>query len=298
MAIRSPLTKSENVKKITALKVSQIIENYKQDFNLDVSSYFGTTDEVDVYECMDTQLRFYYPFGLAGDGVFYDHLSNFKREYYPKDKWDFAEASKYINRDDLILDIGCGEGHFLRMISNKTNNCIGLDLSPRAVKLGQEKGLDIRNELIQSHAEIHSEKYDVVLAFQLFEHIEDIIGMFESALKAVKKGGKLIISVPNNSSLIFKLNKYHTLNIPPHHVLLWDEESLKSVAKLFNIKLISLGTEPETKFLKSEIYKLKLENWLGKGKVSKFIHDTTRWLIKLFDFNMKNHSIIAIYEKI
>ena len=33
MAIRSPLTKSENVKKITALKVSQIIENYKQDFN-------------------------------------------------------------------------------------------------------------------------------------------------------------------------------------------------------------------------------------------------------------------------
>ncbi|MDA3614154.1 class I SAM-dependent methyltransferase [Polluticaenibacter yanchengensis] len=280
------------------MEVSKIIEQYQKEFKLDVSGYFKGLQNINIYECLDTHLRYYYPFGLSGDGAFYDYLSNFQNEYYPKDKWDFEEASKYIKKDDAVLEIGCGEGHFLNKIQTVTKNCIGLELSSRAVKLGQDKGLNILNELIQSHSSKNAEEYDVVAAFQLFEHVEGIVEMFQSSVKALKKGGKLIITVPNNSSLIFKLNKYQTLNTPPHHMLLWDEKSLTAVAGIFGLKLISLETQPPTKILKSAVYKLQLEKWFGNGELAPFIHKTSRWFVKMLPLNLMNHSILAVYEKL
>lgn len=33
--------------------------------------------------------------------------------------------------------------------------------------------------------------------------------------------------------------RYHTLNLPPHHMGLWDKASLHAVAELFNLRVIA-----------------------------------------------------------
>ncbi len=293
----SPLTFSENVRKIESLDVQKIVEKYKKDFNLDVSAYFQGVSHIDIFECSDTNLKFYHPFGLAGDGKFYDDLSLNGKSYYSKSKWEFDEAAKYLKSEDQVLEIGCGAGYFLEQIAPITSKTTGLELNPRAIKLGQQRGVNILPDFIQDHAASYTESYDIVFAFQLFEHIEKIREMFESSLKVLKKGGKLIIGVPNNSSLIFKLNKYHTLNLPPHHMLLWDEESLAAVAQVFGLKLISIETQPGSRTLKSEIYKLKLYKLLGEGFLANSILVATRWLVKLLPSHGLNQSILAVYEK-
>ena len=66
----------------------------------------------------------------------------------------------------------------------------------------------------------------------------------KDSLLALKPNGKLIIGVPNNNPFLFVNDKYHTLNLPPHHAGLWNKKSLKSLEQIFNIELVSLQYEP------------------------------------------------------
>ena len=43
---------------------------------------------------------------------------------------------------------------------------------------------------------------------------------------------------------MFINDKYHTLNLPPHHAGLWNKNSLKSLGKIFPLELEVLEFEP------------------------------------------------------
>jgi hypothetical protein len=60
----------------------------------------------------------------------------------------------------------------------------------------------------------------------------------EDSLKALKKGGKLIIGVPNNEPYFKSYDKYSTLNLPPHHMGLWNIKVFEKIAPLFKMELL------------------------------------------------------------
>jgi hypothetical protein len=62
-------------------------------------------------------------------------------------------------------------------------------------------------------------------------------------LKALKKGGKLIIGVPNSNPFLYKYDKYHTLNLPPHHMGLWNKFSLANLANYFPMSVDNIIVE-------------------------------------------------------
>ena len=66
----------------------------------------------------------------------------------------------------------------------------------------------------------------------------------ESSLKLLKSGGRLIIGAPYNNPYLYVSDKYHTLNLPPHHVGLWNKSSFKSLEKYFQIEVKSMHIEP------------------------------------------------------
>src|SRR5205814_8089998 len=61
--------------------------------------------------------------------------------------------------------------------------------------------------------------------------------MLTAILKALKPGGKLILSVPNNEPFFQRFNKYDTLNMPPHHAGLWNLSAFKRLADEFGMTL-------------------------------------------------------------
>ena len=56
----------------------------------------------------------------------------------------------------------------------------------------------------------------------------------ETSLKLLRKGGKLILSVPNHDSFM-GLDDENFLDMPPHHMGLWNEKSLVAIQKFFPI---------------------------------------------------------------
>jgi SAM-dependent methyltransferase len=297
MNVSSPLVENASSTEMSKLSVKRIIDSYKSDFNIDVSSYFEGLSEISIYQCEASKLKFYYPFNLAGDEYFYDDLSKKYSNYYSKWKWEHEHATTFLNSDDNVLEVGCGNGYFLQKIKNSTSSVTGLDFNPSSIKFGKENGISIVGESIQQHSKYRSSYYDYIAAFQLFEHVNEVGNFINSTIACLKKGGRLIIGVPDNDSPIFKYMPYHTLNLPPHHMLLWDEKSLSYLSNKYNLKLVEITNQPARANFKSASYKSYLEYYLGKNLLTNVIHLTTRFVVKALPFFTKGQTVLAIFEK-
>lgn len=273
LSIISPLTGTKQVKSVDTINSKDIIYLYKAQIGLDVSNYFIDTSEVTICECIKTGYKFYYPQRLMGDGKFYEDLQRTGEkkakfeDYYRKNSFDHQFAAAIIGTNDKVLEIGSGSGGFLESLVDKTDEIIGLELNPYAISVCKERGLSVFNELIESHASHKAEYYDVVCSFQVLEHVYDVRNFIEYSVKALKPGGKLIISVPNNEPYFLRYNKYETLNLPPHHMGLWNKAVFEKLQDQFPLVLKDvIYSEPCN--WKADAY-FRAKKWIGSKSLIK-----------------------------
>jgi 2-polyprenyl-3-methyl-5-hydroxy-6-metoxy-1,4-benzoquinol methylase len=294
----SPLTGGTDVIKKLVLDIPTVKSKYKTELNTDVSRFFEGIHELAIYQCQTSKLKFYYPFSVVSDGQFYADLAKFYKGYYNLWRWEHQYIFDIIKPQEKILEIGCGRGYFLQKLLEKQTDSIGLDFNEDAIEEGKKMGVTILNQTIEEHAQKHPESYDTVCAFQLFEHVNEVQDFLKSTVKCLKKGGLLAIGVPNNDSYYFKNDPYHTLNLPPHHMLLWDKNSLAYVAEMFGLEVIEIINQPVNIMHRGMLYKLWLENNLGNNFLSKIIVASTRFIIKRLPlFNNQGITALAIYRK-
>ncbi|HMK05549.1 MAG TPA: class I SAM-dependent methyltransferase [Ferruginibacter sp.] len=249
----SPVNNTANVTLIETFQSADIIKLYKDQFGIDVHHFFkGET--FSLFQCNQTGYRFYYPQGMDGDGAFYAGLQQKMGDGYYHD-WKFENQLAYdnIKRNDKVLDIGCGTGKFLMRAKEKGAEVCGLELNEKAVGVCREKGLEVYNELISEHAVKKEGYYDMVCMFQVLEHIYDVKNFLDDSLKVLKKGGIIVIAVPNNEPYFKSYDKYATLNLPPHHMGLWNKKAFEKSASLFNLKMKDVQYD-EKGAIKGEAY--------------------------------------------
>lgn len=104
------------------------------------------------------------------------------------------------NQPKKILDIGCGAGALLDELKN-SNECFGIDKSSLAIEFCQKRKL--KNLKIGSIEKLPypNEKFDVVLALDVLEHIKNDAKAISEIKRITKKDGLIIIFVPAFSAL-------------------------------------------------------------------------------------------------
>ncbi len=304
----SPFTEKAAVH-IESIPVNIIIDEYRNLIDYDVSAYFEGLSHINIYECVDTKFRFYHPV-VEGKPALYEYLSK-QKGYYPDWKWENEIAKTYIGRDQKILDIGCGNGKFLKTIKEELNGeVIGLEFNKEALEKCAESEVLAINQPIESFSNEHLSEFDVVCAFQVLEHIADPKPFLEGAVKALKKGGKLIIGVPNNFPYLFKHGKFHPLNMPPHHCGLWNSYSLDKLKDYFGLDVAHIHEEKidsvgQYFFLPYLYVKFFLNTYKHDKKAYSWIkivdNKVVRLLSSLFMPNkmkLRGHTIVAVYTKV
>jgi 2-polyprenyl-3-methyl-5-hydroxy-6-metoxy-1,4-benzoquinol methylase len=238
----SPVTELTTSKLFDRIPAQDIIELYNDEFSMNVTDYFKGKSFVDVFQCVDSGYKFFYPFSLAGDEQFYQDLQTIHKRllipYYRKWGYDHQYAFENINNNDVVLDVGCGSGIFLEKAKTVTQHVFGLEFNEMAIHSCERKGISVSKELVQEHAQKRIETYDMVCAFQVLEHVYEVKNFIESMLIVLKKGGRLIIGVPNNDPYFQRFNKYVPLNLPPHHMGLWNKQAFINLQKFFPLKFI------------------------------------------------------------
>jgi SAM-dependent methyltransferase len=237
----NPINKEFKLKVEDSISVKKIIDQFKSQFDQDVSKYFVDVDLVKILRCEKTKYRFYHPFAIMGDGEFYDTLSISKNNYYHS-RWEHKVALKYAKKSEKWLEIGSGNSYFLKQLVYKEVLATGLELNQAEVDNAISCGLNVeRKDFFSIKTDLV--KFDVIALFQVLEHMWDISLFFKKASDLLETKGKIIFSVPNSNPYLYVSDKYHTLNLPPHHMGLWDKQSVKLVGEEFGFKLLECQTE-------------------------------------------------------
>ena len=283
--IYSPLVHKGKVRKIKDIEVATLVKKYQDRFGISTERFFRDLDRISIYQCTETGYSFYYPFNLDGDSFSYEELQRWKHYYEPW-KWEHQVALDRLKGDEKILEIGSGTGGFLGTLSERKFDITGLELNEKAVKESRANGWKVSNQTVQNHALEYPEKYDVVCSFQVVEHIAAVKSFIQASLDCLKPGGKMIISVPNNDS--FMKLELNFLNCPPHHMGLWNQNSLEKLETIFDVTTSEVLLSPVGKH--REYFKgVMLRYWKSKYRFISYR------LLGLY-FNWKEHSFCDVLK--
>ena len=121
--------------------------------------------------------------------------------YGHKKRLDWIRS--YLKPSDRILEIGCGTGVMITLpLAESCYDIKGFDEDSSSIEYGQKvltsSGLD-SNILKQDLKGVDSRSFDVIIASEVVEHIDDddMGAFFDNVQHYLKPGGLLLVTVPN-----------------------------------------------------------------------------------------------------
>ncbi|MEA5597537.1 class I SAM-dependent methyltransferase [Rivularia sp. UHCC 0363] len=147
-----------------------------------------------------------------------DEIKNRLATYIP-----FVEKAVLDAENAAMLDIGCGRGEWIELVSNKGFKSYGVDISHAMVAECQNLGLNaVAGDALQHLRSLPDNSLAVVSAFHIIEHLplEKLIFLIDESLRVLHPGGILILETPNPENLIvgacnFYFDPTHRNPIPP-----------------------------------------------------------------------------------
>ena len=140
------------------------------------------------------------------------------RAYHP-----FVEPLLQIASGSKTIDLGCGRGEWLELMTELGFDAHGVDLDEGMLAACVERGLSVdKGDAIGFLAALPNDSQAIVSAFHFVEHIsfEQLQCVVSEALRVLKPGGLLIMETPNPENIVvstcnFYLDPSHQRPIPP-----------------------------------------------------------------------------------
>ena len=134
-----------------------------------------------------------------------------------------------------ILEIGCGTGHNLAMLSG-FGHIDGLELDDEARALSEKRlGRKVMSSPLPELAEVSNRHYDLIGAFDVIEHIENDRAALASIATKLKPGGKFVMAVPAHQWM------WSAHDVVNHHKRRYSKRSLKALIEGSPLQLDKIG---------------------------------------------------------
>ena len=171
---------------------------------------------------------------------------------------EFLAQINMLRPGDKILEIGCGIGTVVHELSSKGHDIVGIDISGEAIEYGRKKYGDIRLEV--QAAEIlpyEDESFNVVLSFDLFEHIAAIDKHISEVRRVLRPGGYYLFQTPNKySNIIYEILWTKSLQWRRYHPSLHSPGQLRRRMARHSFETRFVKMNPINKFTEKKLQKL------------------------------------------
>ncbi len=121
----------------------------------------------------------------------------------PDEYLDYVEqraeyAKRFLHKDDLVLDVGCGEGYITNKLRENCQRIIGIDYSEDALKVGKKLYNLEAFHMNTTHLVFDDNLFDKVICFEVLEHLTRLQARktLSEIHRVLTKGGLLIGSTP------------------------------------------------------------------------------------------------------
>jgi len=140
-----------------------------------------------------------------------------------------------------VLDLGCGLGYGSRILADSAESVIGADVSSESIETASKKYLCTKlSYRCVPPADIkplpfEDESFDVIVTFQVLEHLADPKFFISQLKRILKKDGILFIATPNRDSRLLRIQ--HPWN--HHHIKEYSFEEISGLCRK-EFKYVSL----------------------------------------------------------
>ena len=141
-----------------------------------------------------------------------------------------------------LLDVGCGDGRFLRHAKEQGFEIWGIDFDKKSVEnvkrnLGIDTVFAMSLEEFYEYAKERGLKFDVITFFEVLEHQDKPREFLEMVKDLLKEGGYIAGSVPSRQCLFAEIGwKYFHGDHPPHHFLRFSKSSIEKALNFSGFK--------------------------------------------------------------
>jgi SAM-dependent methyltransferase len=173
------------------------------------------------------ELRRYYPpdYWFVPEATTADRLEQWYRRFVLRDHLHFVErALRDSEEDGPVLDVGCGGGLFLQMLSERASrssrprSVIGLDFSLDAAHVAWRRSGVPAVCATLSRPPFSGESCAAVTMFHVLEHLYDPASYLDGAHWLLRPEGRLILQVPNAACWQFLVfgERWNGIDVPRH----------------------------------------------------------------------------------
>ena len=181
--------------------------------------------------------------------------------------------NKYI-RDEpkRLLDVGCGNGFFMKFIGEYGWEAFGIEPSPTASEYARSLGLNVFNTTLEEFVENKWFSYFDAINLKCFlEHIPNPMEILEICKNLLKDSGMICIEVPNDFNILQL--QVHKLGNPqywiaiPDHINYFDFHSLEKLLESLDFEIVLRTTD-----FPMELFLLMGGDYVGSDEIGSKCH--------------------------
>lgn len=109
--------------------------------------------------------------------------------------WRLQLAKGWVPSGSRVLDIGCHQGEFLKMLGQKISASVGID--PLYCGDVTSYGHQFLSQEFHEHLPFEDASFDVVVLLATIEHMQQKAAIAREAKRLLRKGGLVIITIPS-----------------------------------------------------------------------------------------------------
>ncbi|MFH1772636.1 MAG: class I SAM-dependent methyltransferase [Candidatus Omnitrophota bacterium] len=208
-------------------------------------------DDISVMRCKKSGVIFLSCCDHAGISHYenireYKDWTPFDQDQVKADDLRRAEEIRNLIRKRKWLDVGCGKGGLLKILSQEPEDSCAVEPQKNLRTRLKEEGFRVYPAI----DEVPDENFDFITLFHVFEHMADPVGALKSLHRKLSPAGKIIIEVPHaNDFLIstFNLKSFKDFTFFSEHLILHTKKSLHaflSCAGYSNIRITGCQRYP------------------------------------------------------
>ncbi len=154
-------------------------------------------------------------------------------------------------KGDRILEVGCGDGFYLHLITNlgvKEIKLTGIDIDQNALNAAKRnlrgKGVKLIKANLMEKLPFEGNSFNKIIMSEVCEHLPDDIKGLKEVKRVLNKGGILVATVPNHNYPFFwdpvnwilehffntHIKKGFWAGIWNQHIRLYSQDEIKKVA--------------------------------------------------------------------
>jgi 2-polyprenyl-3-methyl-5-hydroxy-6-metoxy-1,4-benzoquinol methylase len=185
-----------------------------------------------------------------------------------------------------VLDYGCGSGYGTHILSKTAQSVVGVDVSNETVLYAKENFAS-DNLIFKNINELTDEKFDVIISFQVIEHVQNGKTFLKKLKGMLNSGGILLLTTPDKHNRLFNYiqkpwNKYHLKE--------YSEKNMENLIKQFFVDFEILKISSVAELVLPEIKRRKKQRIITIPATLFFYPNFLR--IFLLDFQ------VWLYEKV